>query len=144
MGWFYLLRPVPLRGTPERVAQLRAWGAALDNRDIGWPPEMWMLPAPRSAAAEGLRRANAEARPVLLKALDNPRQFAAAHILLGGSFYAQSGASWGPGGLRVIDAKPGGPANYDVAQMPALHDHWHALLDTDEVVRVPVTNPPLR
>src|SRR4051794_34115775 len=75
MGWFYVLRPEPLRGSPERVAQLRAWGAALDNRDIAWPAYVWMMPLAASEAAERLRKANAEGRPVLLKALDDPRRF---------------------------------------------------------------------
>jgi hypothetical protein len=137
MGWFYVLRPEPLRGTPERVEQLRAWGAALDNRDVAWPPEMWPMPATRSEAAARLRRANAEGRPVLLKALDDPRQFAAAHILLGGAFHAQRpGAKAGPGNLAVT-ATPGGPAAYDASQIPALHDYWHARVDTDELARVP-------
>jgi hypothetical protein len=137
MGWFYLLRPEPLRGTPERVAQLRTWGAALDNRDIAWPPQMWMLPATGSEATDRLRRANAEARPVLLKALDDPRRFAAAHILMGGAFRAKRNTVLAGPGTLTVTATPGGPADYDASQIPALHDYWHARLDTDELARVP-------
>src|SRR3954454_21608445 len=97
-GWLHVLRAEPLRGTPERVGELRAWGAALDNRDIAWPDYVWIYPTTQSEAAEGLRRAGAEAWPLLIAALDNPRQFAAAHILLGGRYYAQRpGAKGGPG-----------------------------------------------
>lgn len=127
-----LLRPLTARPSFVADARIAAWVSQLQNDDIYWEGQ---YPLARHAPPEQLRLHANRAYPLLLKALDDPAKFAAAHLLLhcAGGWGGNGDPSYwssGPGfyyGLRY-QPTPDGTARYDPGQIPQLKDFWSHIL----------------
>jgi hypothetical protein len=119
-----------------------AWVAQLQNDDIYWDRDS---PLARRDPPEQLRPYANRAYPILVQALDDPRKFAAAHILLmcaGGWGNDGDRAYWScrSGVYHILRYKPNadGTATYDPSQIPQLKEMWsRALIEPAASVSMP-------